>query len=331
LLNCGSPKQEGAVDQKTARTAITVVALVVLLIVLLVRESNRQDQGQPQPPPEGPAPSGGPQTNPPPPDESPNLLMGNPSGAISDPAKPDNYLMKKPYFALSYNDSKGTPNWVSWCLRASDLGPAPRAEFYPDPDLPRGFRHITPRDYTGSGFDRGHMCPRSDRTSTPEAAKATFAMTNIVPQAPSVNQKAWADFEDHCRDLVRHKHQTLYVVAGPQGKGGTGLHGPAETIAGGKVTVPAKCWKVVLAIDGGTGTAEDINRVGSTTRVIALVMPNEESVGHGWAKYRTSVREVEALTGYKFFDSVPAPVIDLLKAKVDDEHIGPARPPKTGD
>ncbi len=305
-------------DQKTVQRIAAVVVAGVLLVAYII--SLRKQQEQPQPQGENA-----------PPDESIHLLMGNPSGATADPAQPDNYLMRKPYFALSYNDSKGTPNWVSWRLQKSDLGPAPRGDFFPDTDLPQGFHRIRPADYTGSGFDRGHMCPRSDRTSTPEASNATFVMTNIIPQSPHVNQKAWADFEDYCRSLVTRKHQTLYIVSGPQGQGGTGTKGAAQTIGKGKVTVPAKCWKVVLALDGGTGTADDIGKVGAGTRVIAVVMPNEESVGHGWAGYRTNVRDVETLTGYKFFDRVPADIIDPLKAKVDDEHIPPVGRAKSGD
>src|SRR2546430_1413772 len=51
-------------------------------------------------------------------DDYPHLKMGNPSKA--DEAK-DNYLMKKEFFALSYNDGKGTPNWVSWRLVKDDF------------------------------------------------------------------------------------------------------------------------------------------------------------------------------------------------------------------
>lgn len=66
-----------------------------------------------------------------------NLLLGNPSGATSDPASRDNYLMVKRHYALSYNNSRGTPNWVSWRVTAADLGDAPRKrQFDPDPDLP---------------------------------------------------------------------------------------------------------------------------------------------------------------------------------------------------
>src|SRR5262249_21236478 len=164
------------------------------------------------------------------------------------------------------------------------LGSAPRSEFFPDPDLPRGFHRVTPKDYSGIGFDRGHMCPHGDRSATPEAANSTFVMTNMVTQSPHSNQRGWDDFEDYCLYVVRHKHQGLYIVAGPQGEGGEGTNGRVETIAGGKVTVPAKCWKVVLAIDDGTGGAEDIGRVGPNTRTIAVVMPNDQSVGHDWAK-----------------------------------------------
>jgi len=153
-------------------------------------------------------------------------------------------------------------------------------------------------------------------------SNATFVMTNIVPQSPHLNQRGWADLEEYSRGLVR-KGNTLYIVSGVQGVGGVGMNGPAETIGNGKVTVPAKCWKVILVIEHGTGTATDIEKVGSATRTIAIIMPNDQSIGHNWPKYRTSVKDVETLTGYTFFDRVPAAIIDPLKAKTDDAKIPP--------
>lgn len=266
------------------------------------------------------------------PDPSVHLTMGNPSGATADPARPENYLMRKPYFALSYNNDKGTPNWVSWCLKEGDLGNAPRwPQFYPDDALPQGFKRVTTHEYSGSGFDRGHMCPHNDRSSTEDASHAVFAMTNIIPQSPNCNQLAWRDLEYYCHDLVKKKHQTLYIVSGPQGQGGEGKDGPKEIIGHAeKVTAPAKCWKVVLALENGKGNAEDVSRVGRDSRAFAVVMPNDMTVGHGWAKYRTSVKDVEKLTGYNFFDRVPAAVIGPLKEGVDREPI-PAGRHKGGD
>jgi endonuclease G len=307
-----------------------VVAVVCLVILLRFVQDARPpepvatstEQGEPpapQPPEREPSPPVTPPDNP-----DAHLTMGNPSNATEDAADRDNYLMRKPYFALSYNNTKGTPNWVSWRLRGSDLGSAERATFYTDSDLPKGFKHITPMDYTGSGFDRGHLCPRSDRTNSATAARATFAMTNIIPQSPAVNQKAWNELEEYCRDLVGKRGQTLYIVAGPQGEGGTGTKGSADSIARGRVTVPAKCWKVVLALKDGGGE-DDVRRVGADTRVISVIMPNDETVGHGWGNYRTSVKEVETLTGYRLFDKVPAEVSGPLKEKVDQEQVPNAR------
>ncbi|HEX4588468.1 MAG TPA: DNA/RNA non-specific endonuclease [Gemmataceae bacterium] len=298
-------------------TAAVLVAAAVLIVLILIQNPGFQRQQ--------------PLTDSAPAEASVHLTLGNPSGATDNPDDADNFLMRKPYYALSYNNAKGTPNWVSWQVQVSDLGDAPRPQFYPDPDLPRSFKHVTPRDYAGSGFDRGHMCPHSDRGATPEASTATFAMTNIVPQAPNENQRAWADFEDYCRGLVRKRHAVLYIVSGPQGRGGEGTRGPADTIADGKVTVPARCWKVVVVVDDGAGGPDDVSRIGPRTRVIAINMPNDQSVGHGWAKYRTNVREIEELTGYTFFGRVPADIADGLKAKADTEHVPPSRPRRTKD
>src|SRR6185437_14985694 len=70
-----------------------------------------------------------------------DLLLGNPSGASTNPADQNNFLMVKPYFVLSYNSQKGTPNWVSWHVTAAYLGDAPRKQvFDPDDSLPIGFK-----------------------------------------------------------------------------------------------------------------------------------------------------------------------------------------------
>src|SRR5438093_2056873 len=123
-----------------------------------------------------------------------DMLLGNPSGATADGADRNNYLMIKPFFCLSYNDSTGTPNWVSWRVTRENLGNAPRQlQFDSDATLPPGCYRVIHKDYSGSGFDRGHLCPHSDRAANDEMSFATFVMTNIIPQAPSVNEKAWAN------------------------------------------------------------------------------------------------------------------------------------------
>src|ERR1051326_2589194 len=88
--------------------------------------------------------------------QGPHLTMGNPSSATNDTSQKDNFLMEKAYFALSYNNSKATPNWVSWKLTVAEIGDAPRFGFHPDEDLRdvnAGFTVVEPKDYTGGGFD----------------------------------------------------------------------------------------------------------------------------------------------------------------------------------
>jgi endonuclease G len=105
-----------------------------------------------------------------------NLLLGNPSGATSDPSNTTNYLLTRPQFATGYNAQRGIPVWTSWHVGRTDLTKAaPRQDdFRPDPALPRQFYQVTPKSYAGSGFDKGHNCPSGDRTASLDDNSATF-------------------------------------------------------------------------------------------------------------------------------------------------------------
>lgn len=143
-----------------------------------------------------------------------NMALGNPSGAVTSTVYANNYLMVKSQYALSYNNSKLTCNWVSWYLGSSWLGSAARQDdFRADATLPSGWVQVGATDYSGSGFDRGHMCPSADRTSTTSANSATFLMTNMVPQAPKNNQITWANLENYSRSLVSAGYE-LYIISG---------------------------------------------------------------------------------------------------------------------
>jgi endonuclease G len=251
----------------------------------------------------------------------PHLVMGNPDSAKEDGSDKDHYLMKEKYFALSYNNSLGTPNWVSWHLTEGELGTAKRFSFKPDGALPAEFKHVVTKDYTNSGFDRGHMCPHSDRSKNETMSKATFVMTNIIPQTAGVNRHAWEQLEIYCRNLVTEDGKELYIISGPAGKGGHGSNGFRTKLANGKITVPSQCWKIIVVLDKPDieDPSSDPGRVDENTRVIAVNMPNVEDVGEDWGKFRTSVNEIEQLTGFTFFDKVPANIIGPLKDSVDDE------------
>jgi endonuclease G len=243
-----------------------------------------------------------------------HLVMGNPSGAVTDVNFPTNYLMQKPQYALSYHRDRGIPNWVSWHLTPQWLGTTPRQDdFREDPTLPAGWFRVQDSSYSGSGFDRGHHCPSGDRTNTVPDNSATFLMTNMMPQAPANNQGPWAQLEEYSRTLVDAGNE-LYIIMGGQGQGGVGSNGAASTIAGGNVTVPAFTWKVIIVLPNGV---DDVNRVFKTTRTIAVIMPNTQSVNPDWKTYRTSVDAVERLTGYNFFSNVRPQMQRIIESRVD--------------
>jgi endonuclease G len=246
-----------------------------------------------------------------------HLVIGNPSGATTNKARPDNYLVRKKQYALSYNNSKGTPNWVSWHLSKKWLGKAHRTNpFAPDTSLPKEFFVVRPNDYRATGFNRGHMCPAADRSVSKEDMDATFLMTNMVPQAPDLNQKTWEKLEVYCRDQARDDKE-LYILAGPAGRGGVGDKGSRTYLParGGKILVPAKCWKVVLILPPGTTHPKKVTA--EAGRAFAVIMPNIQGLDPDWRKYSVMVRDVEKLTGYTFFSNMAPDVAKELKTRTD--------------
>lgn len=255
--------------------------------------------------------------------ENDPLYLGNPTDAYADTAKNTNYLMTKPQYTLSYNTNTLCPNWVAWHLDSSNIGDADRMDdFRPDEDLPNGWYGVRKADYQYNkyGFDRGHVCPSADRTTTKEDNSMTFLMTNMVPQSPDNNRVIWMHFECYERDLVKAGNE-LYIIAGPYGTGGTSGKGtfneiPITTKSGEtlNMNVPASTWKVVICIPAGEN---DLSRINADTTVIAINVPNEMGMGKtgDWEQFITTIDDIEAMTGYDFFELLPDSIENKLEAK----------------
>jgi len=237
---------------------------------------------------------------------SSHLALGNPSNAGQEP---NNYLMEKPQYALSYSRERGTPNWVAWQLNRKWLGNAERQDdFRSDESLPSDWSQVTPTDYTRSGYDRGHMAPSADRTATEEDNSATFLMTNIVPQTPNNNRGAWKDLEEYSRDLV-DQGKELYIVAG--------VYGKRDKIGKKKqVMPPTYTWKVIAVLDQ---PGQGVKGISKDTRVIAVDIPNRKNTSSSWEKYRVSVDQLETKTGYDFLSRVPVSIQKEIESKVDNQ------------
>lgn len=242
-----------------------------------------------------------------------NLLFGNPSGATNSITMSENYLIDMKYYTESYSSSRGTPNWVSWHTDASNIGSTGRLDnFASFLDLPSNYYQVQSNSYSGSGFDRGHNCPSGDRTSSTEANSSTFLMPNMIPQAPNNNQQAWASLESYLRAEVQ-KGFEVYIIMGSYGKGGTGSIGFAETINGGKIVVPKRVWKVAVILPIGNN---DLARVTSDTRVLAIDTPNENNISSDWKSFITTIDAVEKSTSYDLLSKLPTAIQKALQAKV---------------
>ncbi len=288
----------------TQRIAATAVLLLVGVVIAFLRLGR-----EPTPSP-APRPGDAPQTL-----ANRNIRFGMPADAKHDPASKDAYLMDRPQFVLSYNDSTRNPNWVCWSLNAADIGNATRTAFKSDPDLPKEFYHVRNDDFVGTGFDKGHMCASKDRSASDPDNDITFYLTNVVPQSPNNNQKGWRLLEERCRDLAKQGKE-LHIACGPHGQGGTGQIGKdeAKRLTIGKtqpIVVPESVWKVVLVLPGKDAVPD------AQSQAFAVWMPNDQTVGTDWKKYSVSVATVEQRTGYRFFPLVPDAVANPIKSRAD--------------
>ena len=199
-------------------------------------------------------------------------------------------------YTVSYNHDWHLPNWVAYELTAHELqGENSRSDkFLPDPAV-KGNPVVT-KDYSGSGYDRGHMAPAGDMRWSDQAMKESFYMTNMCPQNHSNNAGDWKDLEELVRDLAA-KHGNIYICCGPIVTDTSNTIGSAR-----KIVVPQAFYKVLLRCKkDGTWTS------------IGFVMPNAAG-SRPLMTYMQSVDEVEQLAGIDFFYLLPDSVEYAIEA-----------------
>ncbi|HEY0992243.1 MAG TPA: DNA/RNA non-specific endonuclease [Kofleriaceae bacterium] len=239
-----------------------------------------------------------------------HTTLGIPSA--SSTGNPNSFLSVKSGYVLSYNSGRKVPNWVSWELNTSYLGSVARQDdFRPDDTLPANLPQAQLSDYSGSGYDRGHMCPSADRTLTVAANSQTFFLSNMVPQAANNNQGPWAAMENDLRTIARSGKE-LFIISG-------GTFSSTSNTVGTGVVVPDKTFKVVVVLDAvGQGPSS----VTTSTRVIGVMMPNENnqiSRTADWRSFRVSVDSIEAATGQNFLSDVDPAIQAVVEARVDNQ------------
>lgn len=258
------------------------------------------------------------------PPDNDHILLGNPTNAQTNAGNGNNYLKDNIYYKISYSSSRGIPVWVSWHLQSSDLGSTQRQDDFRPDVLPAAWYSVTDGSYSNSGFDRGHNVPSADRTSSIPANSSTFLMTNIIPQAPNLNQGPWEGLEDYIRNTLVGTANEAYLVMGNYGNGGRGLSGMASTIDNGMVAVPKNVWKLAVIMPKGNN---DLARLDTSAKVLAVNMPNDNALystsfagKSSWKNYIVSITELEQAAAsngltLNFLGNVDATVRAYLKNK----------------
>lgn len=167
------------------------------------------------------------------------------------------------------------------------------------------------RGYGAWGYDRGHMLPQASRYNNYEPNRMTYYGTNMMPQNSTLNQNIWASLEGKVRGWGGlQTYDTLYVVSGAAFKS-------TKTIdnANGPIAVPSHCWKVLLR-QRGNQNRQISQFKADELKAIGFVFTNDDAgAATSIESAVRSVKEIEELTGFKFFRNLDPAVADAVKSQ----------------
>ncbi len=215
-------------------------------------------------------------------------------------AKKQGQVIHRTGYTLAYDAKTRTPQWVAWELTKKETqGTEERSnDFQPDPDV-KGAKVVT-KDYSHSGYDRGHMAPAADMKWSKKAMKESFYMSNICPQDHNLNTSDWGELENKSRQWAR-RFGKVYIVCGPIYNGKRN-----EYIGDHRVKVSDAFFKVVL--------------INEKKKQCAMGFYFENEAGERkLQEYLVPVDRLEQLTGMDFFSALPDNLEDRLEAEIVDK------------
>ena len=118
-------------------------------------------------------------------------------------------------FAVMYSAVSRTPLWSAEYLDRARLQQAKQIDredsFHEESKLPESAR-ASLSDYSGSGYDRGHLAPNADM-ATRSQQYDSFSLANIAPQSPRNNRYIWRNIESATRYLTQ-QYGEVYTITG---------------------------------------------------------------------------------------------------------------------
>ncbi len=200
-------------------------------------------------------------------------------------------------YVTGYSESRHDPIWVCYSLHpVSDLHAPPRPQHFEVDARTRA--RVSQHDYTGSGYDRGHMAPNYAIAvcDGEQAQVQTFLMSNIIPQSPHLNREVWERLEQREIKVYAQRFRRIWVIDGPV------FPSTPRRLASG-VALPDACYKIIVEEEGGK------------PNVMAFIMPQAVAGTEPVEQFLTSVRDIEQKTGLDFFAEMPQEVQDRLESQ----------------
>jgi len=118
-------------------------------------------------------------------------------------------------FAVMYSGVSRTPLWSAEHLDRKRLQQAKEIDredsFHEESKLPDSAR-ASLSDYSGSGYDRGHLAPNADMANRSQQYDS-FSLANIAPQSPRNNRYIWRNIESATRYLTQ-QYGEVYTITG---------------------------------------------------------------------------------------------------------------------
>ena len=201
------------------------------------------------------------------------------------------------HYMLSYSEPHEQALWVAYELSRQHLtyDDRERPYFIEDPKVKS--KSADWRNYKGSGYDRGHLCPAGDRRFSEQAYKETIYTSNISPQKRDFNAGVWNRLEQQVRQWCK-QYGKLHVITG-----GVLEHGLKEIGEEG-IDVPNQYYKVV------------IREQGNKIYVLAFLLPHEETTAP-LKNFIVSVDSLEKTTNIDFFERMDDEREAELESRID--------------
>ena len=197
-------------------------------------------------------------------------------------------------YLVGYDAAAKLPKYVTYeLLPQNALGCVARTNaFAANQFVPNG---AVPGDYAGTGYDKGHMAPDGDLSWDPQVEYESFLMTNMSPQAGSLNRGIWKLLETSVRGWTVQLNQTYTVYVG-------GVYNAQDKTIGKGVVVPHGFYKIVIN--------------NQTKEIAGWAFPHVApypNLGNDLTKFRLPIAQIEQAGGVQF--AFPPGAVELQPGK----------------